>query len=52
MLANVTTPANADEPYRSRVKSTSATLTIDCAIRATCIDMSTRARVGTRSRAR
>ena len=52
MLANVTRPANAGEPKRSSVKSTRATPTIDCAMRATCMLTSTRARVGTRSSAR
>ena len=49
---NVTSPAKAGDPYRSRVKRTSATLTIDCATRAICIETSTRPRVGTRSSAR
>ena len=52
MLANVTSPANAAESYRSSVKSTMATPTIDCATRAICMLSSTRPRVGTRSNAR
>ena len=51
-LMNVTSPAKAGDPYRSRVNRTIATLTIDCATRAICIEMSTRPRVGTRSSAR
>ena len=51
-LAKTTRPANGADPYRSSVKSTSATPTIDCAMRAICIESSTRPRFGTRSSSR
>jgi hypothetical protein len=51
-LAKVTIPARAAESKASSVKSTSATLTIDCATRAICIETRTRHNVGTRSSAR
>ncbi len=50
--ANVTRPASAGESYSARVNRTSATPTIDWAIRASCIDAMTRPRVGTWRRAR
>jgi amino acid transporter len=48
----VTSPVSAGESYSSRVKRTSATPTIDWAIRASCIETRIRPRPGTVSRAR
>ena len=50
--AKVTRPAKAGDPYRSSVKRTRATATIDCATRASCIDTRTRRMLGTASSAR
>ncbi len=52
MLAKVTTPASPGESYSARVNSTRAIPSMDWAVRAICIETSTRPRVGTRSRAR
>ena len=52
MLAKVTSPARGAESYVSSVNRTSATPTIDPAMRASCIESTTRARYGMRSSAR
>ena len=52
MLASVTSPASGGESYSSSVNRTSATPTIAPAMRASCIEATTRARYGMASRAR
>jgi len=51
-LAKVTMPASPGEWYSASVKSTSPMLSIDWAVRAICIETSSRPRVGTCRRAR
>ncbi len=50
--ANVTIPASAGEWYSASTNRTIATPTIDWAIRASVIDVTTRPSPGTRNRAR